>query len=415
MTKQSRNYKWEATTLEGFIQQLAVAYVARGYFFYVTGRVPDRISAAEHDERLLAKYDVARSKWSRYRRRRRVGKTGRPLANVQYLRYREFWVLLATSGEHRFFDEHQGSIKASGAIRRQYDDVRERPICFGGYSVGWRMRTIVRISPRTYRELRGHFVEQAIDGYSTTRLEQEFRSFPFEAYAGVARQMLAIYRAVNRIRRTAGLPSVPRDCLQFKRRVTRPFEPVQQPLALPEIESLNECLEQQMEEQMVNAAQLTRTREGGGKIVDLFEKQAPPETAALRAAEQRERLTKLARDLAEMLDRLDVELKVDRERAIAMLAECTGLLECAVEDVGRIREIDERFGGDARRIPRVAKLSERLEKGLAYLLGIFSVASSGENLSPYNWKLVERDVQMVLGIARAIDDELAPPSLEEAA
>jgi hypothetical protein len=100
---------------------------------------------------------------------------------------------------------------------------------------------------------------------------------------------------------------------------------------------------------------------------------------------------------------------------VAMLAECTGLLECAVEDIGRIREIDEKFGGDVRRVPRVAKLAEKLEKGMAYLLGIFSVASSGENLSPYNWKLVERDIQMVLGISRAIDDELAPPSLKEAA
>ena len=40
-------YKWNATTPEGFIQQLAVAYVARKYFFYVTGRVPARLSAAE--------------------------------------------------------------------------------------------------------------------------------------------------------------------------------------------------------------------------------------------------------------------------------------------------------------------------------------------------------------------------------
>ena len=99
-------YKWNATTLEGFIQQLAVAYVARKYFFYVSGHVPTRRSAAEHDERMLAKFDVARSKWSRYRRRQQRGPDGFPLANVQYLRYRNFWVLLATAGHHRFFDEH---------------------------------------------------------------------------------------------------------------------------------------------------------------------------------------------------------------------------------------------------------------------------------------------------------------------
>jgi hypothetical protein len=90
-------------------------------------------------------------------------------------------------------------------------------------------------------------------------------------------------------------------------------------------------------------------------------------------------------------------------------------LEIAVEDISRIREIDERFGGNGRRLPRVAKLSEKLEKGLAYLLGIFSVVSSGENLSRYNWKLVERDVQMVLGISHAICEETCPADLKEAA
>ena len=33
-------YRCEATTLEGFVQQLAVGYVSRGYWFYVTGFIP---------------------------------------------------------------------------------------------------------------------------------------------------------------------------------------------------------------------------------------------------------------------------------------------------------------------------------------------------------------------------------------
>ena len=150
-------------------------------------------------------------------------------------------------------------------------------------------------------------------------------------------------------------------------------------------------------------------------VVDLFDNDAPKRAAALRASEQRERLAGLAARLADMLDQLDVELKVDRERAVSLLAEYTGLLEMTVEDISRIRDIDEKFGGRGRRLPRVAKLAENLEKGLAYLLGMFSVVSSGENLSPFNWKLVERDVQKVLGISRAIGDELAPPALKEAA
>lgn len=410
----THSYKWNATTLEGFIQQLAVAYVARKYFFYVTGCVPTRLSAAEHDERMLAKFDVARSKWSRYRRRQQRGPDGFPLANVQYLRFRNFWVLLATAGHHRFFDEHFRADVHGG--ERQYWDVREKPIAFGGYSIGWRGRVTVRMTLLAYRQLRTHFVERAILGYSTANLEREFGGFPFEAYAGVSRQVQAIHRAVNRVRRTAGLPMVPKNCLRVKRRVVRPFELVGESSgARSAVGSDNECLGEPREEPMLNVMKGATKCEPAAPVVDLFSKQGPVQTAGWRAGEQQERLGKLADTLAMLLDRLDIELKVDRERAIAMLAECTGLLEIAVEDIGRIREVDETFGKGGRRVPRVAKLAEKLEKGLAYLLGIFSVVTSGENLSPYNWKLVERDVQMVLGISRAIGDELGPTALPAAA
>lgn len=160
---------------------------------------------------------------------------------------------------------------------------------------------------------------------------------------------------------------------------------------------------------------LERGRKPRGEVVDLFENQAPQGTARLRAGAQRETLAALAAKLTDMLDKLDCELKVDRERAVSLLAEYSGLLEIAVEDISRIREIDDKFGGNARRTPRVAKLAEKLEKGLAYLLGIFSVVSSGDNLSPYSWKLVERDVQMVLGISHAICEEISPAQVKEAA
>ena len=152
-----------------------------------------------------------------------------------------------------------------------------------------------------------------------------------------------------------------------------------------------------------------------GEVIDLFENRAPRRASALRTDEQRDRLAEIAQKLSGMLDKLDVELKVDRERAIALLAEYSGLLEIAVEDISRIREVDETFGATGRRTPRIAALAANFEKGLAYLLGIFSVVSSGDNLSPYSWKLVERDVQMVLGISRAIGDEVTPQELKEAA
>ena len=218
-------YKWEATTLEGFIQQLAVAYVARGYVFYVTGRVPQRISAAEHDQRMIAKFDVAKSKWSRYRRKLRTGPDGRPLANVQYLRHGDFWVLVSTAGHHRFFTEHHKPNDAQQQLKRQYYDVREKPIMYGGYSVSWRDQATIRISPHAYSLLKDHFLHLAVKETKNS-LEWEFSRAPFEPYGGVTRQMFAILRAVNRVRRTAGLPLVPRACVRVKRQVVKPFDEV---------------------------------------------------------------------------------------------------------------------------------------------------------------------------------------------
>ncbi|MEX2309833.1 MAG: hypothetical protein WD738_19840 [Pirellulales bacterium] len=221
-TSTTSRYRWNATTLEGFVQQLAVGYIARGYFFYVTGLVPERMSTAEHDERLLVKFDIAHSKWSRYRRKLRAGHCGRQVASVQYLRYRDFWVLVATAGEHCFFQEHQKPQAKPWLIEPQYRDVREVPITFGGYSVSWRDRVSVRISPQAYRELKAHFLRLAATE-SKDSLEREFCRAPFEPYGGVTRQMFAILRAVNRVRRTAGLPLVPRGCIRVRRRVVKPF------------------------------------------------------------------------------------------------------------------------------------------------------------------------------------------------
>src|SRR5262245_15327111 len=76
--------RYAAATLEGFIQQLAVAYVKNGYYFYVTGRVPDGKDPVAIDRKLIDRYGAGISKWARARRKR-AG-----LANIQYLRFERF-------------------------------------------------------------------------------------------------------------------------------------------------------------------------------------------------------------------------------------------------------------------------------------------------------------------------------------
>jgi len=201
------NYRCEALTLEGFVQQLAVGYVSRGYFFYVLGSIPERKDPRLTDRKLIGHYGIARSKWSRARLKR----TG--AASVQYLRFRRSFVLLATHGKHRFFDEERAVLR----------DVRETPIKFSGYSIGYRGDALdVRIADDVYSELRAWFLENAVHR-SAEALADEFRGLRFEPYGGVRKQLLALLRAVNDKRRAARFAPLPMSCLRLRRRACRPF------------------------------------------------------------------------------------------------------------------------------------------------------------------------------------------------
>ncbi len=199
-------YRCEATTLEGFIQQLAVGYVSRGYVFYVCGRVPDRKEPDAVDRQLVAKYGIAVSKWARSRRKR----AGH--ANLQYLRFERFFVLVATPGRHPFF-EHEAKL-----IR----DCREVPIKFGGYAVGSSGRLArVRIERGQYNLLRAHFCDLALRRSGAT-LERMIVTLPFEPYAAVYRQLWGLVRAVNQIRKAAGYAPIAPELRKWRRTV-RPF------------------------------------------------------------------------------------------------------------------------------------------------------------------------------------------------
>lgn len=217
------DYRCEATSLEGFVQQLAVAYIARGrYFYHVSGKVPDRLTPHQHDERMIEKYDVAHSKWSRYRRKKRKGPDGRPLANVQYLRYREFWVLLCTDGYHKFFTEHQKYDERDNVVGQEFSDVRKTALKYGGYSIGYAGESLsVRLASQAYRELKSYYLGQARQSVSS--LEWEFSHFPYPAWGGVLKQEFAMLKGVNATRKAARLPPVSTACICTKRNSVKPF------------------------------------------------------------------------------------------------------------------------------------------------------------------------------------------------
>src|SRR5262245_58080496 len=116
------SYRYEATSVAGFIQQLAISYLANGYFFYVMGHIPDAKDPRATDKRILEKYGIAASKFVRYRRK------GAGRANLQYLRHDRTFLILATHGAHAFFEAEASNIR----------DARRVPIKFKGYAVSYR-------------------------------------------------------------------------------------------------------------------------------------------------------------------------------------------------------------------------------------------------------------------------------------
>lgn len=200
-------YRCEATTIEGFIQQLAVGYVARGYVFYVTGWVPERKEPIAVDRQLVAKYGIDVSKWARARRKR-AG-----YANLQYLRFERFFVLLATYGKHPFFELEAKLIR----------DCRETPIKHGGYAVGSTGGNArVRIEREQYNLLKAHFCELALRRPVPT-LERMILTLPFEPYASVYRQLWGLVRAVNELRKAAGYDLIAPELRKYRRSI-KPFE-----------------------------------------------------------------------------------------------------------------------------------------------------------------------------------------------
>jgi len=206
-------YQCVATSVAGFVQQLAVAYVANDYFFYVTGNIPPEKDPSKTDVKIQTAYGIAVSKFTRSRRKKSA------LANVQYLRYRNFFIIIATGGYHKFFADESSKLL----------DIRRHPLSFMGYSIGYRRafgrglcHASVRIHADRYTELKQHLGGIAVQR-TTEELCGEFARLPFEPYAPVRNQFFALLRLVNRKRAVAGLERVPVEALRLRRSPVRPF------------------------------------------------------------------------------------------------------------------------------------------------------------------------------------------------
>lgn len=208
-------YRYEAKSVEGFVQQIAVSLVLHKYFFYVTGTIPERKDPHAVDAKLIDRYGLDISKFVRCRRKREG------IAGVQYLRHGHFFALLATHGKHSFF-ELEGKVVS---------DIREHPIQCFGYSIGCYERKkgewhpSVRISREVYRSIKDEMGVLAIQ-MSKMELAEKIRALPFAPFAPVRTQFCGLLKYVNQCRKKAGLSPVSSACVRRRRKPVVVFESI---------------------------------------------------------------------------------------------------------------------------------------------------------------------------------------------
>lgn len=205
-------YRCVATSIEGFVQQVACSYLVNGYVFYVRGVIPESKDPAVVDAKLIEKYGVDRSKW------RRSVDAQEGIARMQYIRHDRTFFLMATHGKHEFFEKEADLVR----------DARKVPIRFAGYSISYRRgqdgkyHPHVRIERQQLAMLKQYYRQLAMHA-SAEQIGRELGALPFEPYAPVRRQLFELLRSVNRTRQQLGCPTVEAGVLRFHRRIVQPF------------------------------------------------------------------------------------------------------------------------------------------------------------------------------------------------
>lgn len=263
------HYLCEATSMEGLIQQVALSYLRHGYWWYVTGIVPERKEPAEIDHNIISKYDI-RKDW-----RFIAHNKSRGLANLQYIRHGRFYIIMATKGFHEFKDREAKRIRDARQCPILIPRLAPNPIetpskntsheklnnkkpnqkkygrkapTFDGYAVSYRRGGYLKKTPEekvAYRQAMKQWQQQTLQGnrlpkppkgtpdpkwHSCVEIERsthlrlhayfmeiakrwrpenlayEFANTGFLPYAPVKRQLVRIIKDVNKARSIAGFP-----------------------------------------------------------------------------------------------------------------------------------------------------------------------------------------------------------------
>lgn len=113
-SKSGRPIRCEAASVSALVQQIAVQLVPRGYWYYVTGVIPEGRDPQHVDRSIIERYDIQEDPSGR----RSAELKRRGIANVKYLRHGRFYVILATKGQHFFKLRERDRIRCLRKDRR---------------------------------------------------------------------------------------------------------------------------------------------------------------------------------------------------------------------------------------------------------------------------------------------------------
>ncbi len=236
-----RPYRYIAANPDGFVRHLVTNIIRHGYRFYMTGEVKPGRDLEVFDDVMQQKFNYRMSRSERNRRKSAVGPDGNRLglANVHYLRFERFWILIATPGIHPFFDAHTKKSRNGEIITRYFRDVHRDPIFFQGYSIRYaegdylprakwknpnrpehdtKRRVRVRIAESEYTTIKADFIERAKSAaWSPEALEAAVWNLPYLPFRPVREQLWKLVYWMNQARKRRGLPGM----LNAKRCVRR--------------------------------------------------------------------------------------------------------------------------------------------------------------------------------------------------
>ncbi len=216
-------YPTECPSIEAFIQRVVILS-SKGYYYFHVGRVPERKSRVEVDEKMISKYLLKRYGCRALKKASRSRRRSKGFANIDYFRFHYGFIVMAT----------EGMVAMSMDDPDELADFREQRVVFGDYQVsivesgftkGGAPRAKVRVELRdeVFQALRREFLALAtcrMRGW----LESEFYNLPYNCYRGIRVQLRSILDEMNGLRRKKGQKKLNPICIRFKRDLPKHFE-----------------------------------------------------------------------------------------------------------------------------------------------------------------------------------------------